>query len=91
MIYFPMVNSIFSEMSTLTPFLSKSRAHMEARLSRMESIVEMAADKIPTITIRTNARGIMVNPSSDGVARSGADTPGTSSLALNPHQTETIV
>ena len=64
---------------------------MDERLNRIESMVEMAADNIPTITITTMMPGIMGRTSSEGVARSASVSPGTNNLAENPQKMETRV
>ncbi len=64
---------------------------MEDRVRRMESMVDMAAPRIPTITIRAKATGIRGWERRVGVARSALVRPGLNTFVEKPHMTETRV
>ena len=86
--HLPTLSSPASESLGLIRPLWMSRAHIEERVSRIESIVVIAAAVIPIITIMAKATGIIGKESRVGVARSAFSNPGTSNLALNPHNTD---
>ncbi len=64
---------------------------MDDRVRRMESIVETAAPKIPTITMRARISGMRGWERRVGVARSALVRPGLNTLVEKPHITETKV
>jgi hypothetical protein len=64
---------------------------MEDRVRRIESMVEMAAPRIPTITKRAKILGMKGWERSVGVALSAPIRPGLNTLVERPHITETKV
>src|SRR5699024_8674836 len=60
-------------------------------VSMIESIVDTAAAKMPTMTMTPNTGGTCSDASSEGVARSGLDRSGKVARAESPQSTETSV